>query len=211
MGRYLLRRLGLALCTLWLLSVAVFAVAEVVPGDIAHVILGHFATPDAIAVLRKQMHLDDPAPTRYLRWITGFVTGNWGDSPSNGNVAITGLIPNRLYNSLVLAAAALLVIVPVSITIGVIAALRRDRWHGHHRPGADGRARIHYRHGAAVHIWRMDSCTADRQYRGPGRQPASFAHSPNPALSWLRYTSLLRSEPGSGANGDSRQATCSRR
>jgi peptide/nickel transport system permease protein len=127
MRRYLLRRLGLVLFTLWLLSVAVFAVAEVVPGDIAHVILGHFATPDSIAALRQQMHLNDPAPTRYVRWISGFVTGQWGESPSNGNVAITSLIPDRLYNSLILAAAALLVIVPVSITIGVLAALRRDR------------------------------------------------------------------------------------
>lgn len=127
MTQYLLRRLGLLVLTLWLLSVAVFAVAEVVPGDIAHVILGHFATPDSIAALRAQLHLSDPAPARYIRWISGFLTGNWGNSPSNGNVPITSLIPDRLYNSLVLALAALLVIVPVSISMGVVAALHRDR------------------------------------------------------------------------------------
>jgi len=114
------------LLTLWLMSVIVFAVAEIVPGDVAHTILGQFATPEAIANLRHELGLDYPAPVLYLRWIGGFVTGQWGYSPSF-DAPIASVIPGRLFNSLVLAAAALIVIVPLSIALGTIAALRQDR------------------------------------------------------------------------------------
>jgi peptide/nickel transport system permease protein len=126
MGRYLLRRIGLALLTLWLMSVAVFVVTAVMPGDVARVILGQFATPDAIAALHTQLHLDDPAPLRYVRWITGFLSGNWGTSTSNGGAAIADLLPGRLVNSLILAVVALAVVAPLAIGLGLLAALRRD-------------------------------------------------------------------------------------
>ena len=126
MARFLLRRTALALLTLWLMSVAVFAVTDIMPGDVAHVILGQFATHDAIVALHRQLHLDDPAPLRYLRWITGFITGDWGTSTSNGGAPIASLLPDRLGNSLILAVAALVVIAPLSIALGIIAALRRD-------------------------------------------------------------------------------------
>lgn len=126
MAHFLLRRFALALLTLWLMSVAVFVVADITPGDVAHVILGQFATPQAIAALHKQLHLDDPAPVRYVRWITGFLTGDWGASTSNGGAPIASLLPARLENSLILAVAAMLVIAPISIALGMVAALRRD-------------------------------------------------------------------------------------
>ena len=126
MTRFLLRRLGLMLLTLWLMSIIVFVIAEIVPGDVAHTILGQFATPDAIANLRHELGLDYPAPVLYLRWVAGFITGQWGYSPSF-DASISSLIPNRLFNSLVLAAAALIVIVPLSIALGTVAALRQDR------------------------------------------------------------------------------------
>jgi peptide/nickel transport system permease protein len=115
------------LLTLWLMSVIVFAVAEIVPGDVAHTILGQFATPEAIANLRRELGLDYPAPVLYMRWIGGFVTGQWGYSPSF-DAPISSVIPGRLFNSLVLAVAALIVIVPLSIALGTIAALRQDRF-----------------------------------------------------------------------------------
>jgi len=127
MARYLLRRLGLLLITLWLMSIAVFVLTAVLPGDEAQIILGQFATPGSIAALHKQLHLDDPVVVRYLRWIGGFVTGDWGTSPSNSDAPITSLIPDRLGNSLILAGSALLVIVPTSIALGVTAALRQNR------------------------------------------------------------------------------------
>ena len=127
MARFLARRLGLLLLTLWLMSVLVFVVASILPGDVAHTILGQFATPQEVAGLQHQLGLDYPPPVLYLRWIGGFITGNWGDSPSL-QAPISSLIPNRLFNSLVLAVAALIVIVPLSIAFGALAALRQDRF-----------------------------------------------------------------------------------
>lgn len=126
MTRFLVRRVGLLLLTLWLMSILVFVVTSVLPGDVAQTILGRNATPEAVAGLREQLDLNHPPPVLYLRWITGFVTGDWGDSPSL-RVPISSVLPNRLFNSLVLAVAALIVIVPLSIVLGVIAALRQDR------------------------------------------------------------------------------------
>lgn len=126
MRRYLLRRLGLLLLTLWLMSVAIFTVVQILPGDVAKVILGQFATPGDVAVLRQQYGLDHPLPILYLRWIGGFVTGRWGEAHSLG-VSVISILPARLLNSLILAFVALLFIVPVSIAAGTIAALRRDR------------------------------------------------------------------------------------
>ena len=126
MTRFLARRVGLLLLTLWLMSILVFVVTSVLPGDVAQTILGRNATPEAVAGLRQQLDLDHPPPVLYLRWITGFVTGDLGDSPSL-RVPISSVLPNRLFNSLVLAVAALIVIVPLSIVLGVIAALRQDR------------------------------------------------------------------------------------
>lgn len=126
MRRFIVRRLGLLLVTLWLMSIIVFVSDELVPGDVAHTILGQAATPQAIIALRVQLGLNYPAPVLYLRWIAGFVTGQWGFSPSF-DAPIASLIPGRLGNSLVLAAAALIVLVPLSIGFGMVAALRQDR------------------------------------------------------------------------------------
>jgi peptide/nickel transport system permease protein len=126
MTRFLLRRLGLLLLTLWLMSVIVFVISTILPGDVASVVLGRDASPQALANLRQEWGLDTPAPVQYLHWITGFVTGQWGYARSF-DAPIAELIPGRLGNSLLLAAAALVVIVPLSIALGMIAALRQDR------------------------------------------------------------------------------------
>jgi peptide/nickel transport system permease protein len=123
---FLARRMGLMLLTLWLMSILVFLIASVLPGDAARTILGQNATPDAVAGLREQLDLNHPVPVLYLRWVSGFVTGDWGDSHSL-QVPISSVLPDRLFNSLVLAVAALIVIVPFSIAFGLIAALRQDQ------------------------------------------------------------------------------------
>lgn len=127
MKGFLARRFGLMLLTLWIMSILVFLIASVLPGDVARTILGQSATPEAVAGLREQMELNDPAPVRYFRWVTGFLTGDWGQSHSL-QVPIDSVLPNRLFNSMVLTVATLLVIVPLSIVFGVLAALRRDRF-----------------------------------------------------------------------------------
>lgn len=125
--RFIARRLGLMLVTLWLMSLFVFLISSVLPGDVARTILGQTATPEAVAGLREQMDLNHPAPVLYVRWLTGFVTGDWGRSHSLQS-PITAVLPNRLFNSLVLTFAALIVIVPLSILLGLAAAMRRDRF-----------------------------------------------------------------------------------
>ncbi|MGH2614057.1 MAG: ABC transporter permease [Thermomicrobiales bacterium] len=127
MARFLARRLGLMLLTLWLMSILVFVITMILPGDVAYTILGQSATPEQAAALRRQLGLDHPPLVLYLRWITGFVTGNWGDSHSL-QLPISSVLPNRLFNSLVLAGFSLIVIVPLSIAFGTLAALRRDRF-----------------------------------------------------------------------------------
>jgi len=114
------------LLTLWLMSVLVFLIASVLPGDAARTILGQNATPEAVAGLREQLDLNHPPVTLYLRWISGFVTGDWGNSHSL-QVPISTVLPDRLFNSLVLAVATLIVIVPLSIVFGLLAAMRQDR------------------------------------------------------------------------------------
>ncbi|MBA3276025.1 MAG: ABC transporter permease [Chloroflexia bacterium] len=126
MKGFLARRLGLMLLTLWLMSVLVFLIASVLPGDAARTILGQNATPEAVAGLREQLDLNHPPVTLYLRWISGFVTGDWGNSHSL-QVPISTVLPDRLFNSLVLAVATLIVIVPLSIVFGLLAAMRQDR------------------------------------------------------------------------------------
>src|SRR5437879_4035119 len=80
MARFLLRRLGLVLPALWLVSVLIFALAEIVPGDVARTILGPYATPDQAAALRHQLGADRSVPVRYAAWLGSFVIGRWGDS-----------------------------------------------------------------------------------------------------------------------------------
>lgn len=112
--------------TLWLVSLGVFAVSELLPGDVAIFILGQQATPETLEVLRKQLGLNDPAPLRYLSWLFGFVRGDWGRSLAL-QVPVASLVLSRMANSLVLATLALLVTVPLSILFGLIAALNRGR------------------------------------------------------------------------------------
>jgi peptide/nickel transport system permease protein len=127
MSRFLIRRLVLAVATLWVVSLAVFVTSELLPGDVARHILGQSATPDNVAALQQQLGLNQPAPLRYLHWLAGFVTGQWGTSLAL-RVPLADLVPARLGNSLVLAALALLVTVPISVAAGVLSAMYQDRW-----------------------------------------------------------------------------------
>lgn len=126
MGRFLLRRLGLMLPTLWLVSVLIFGLAEIVPGDVGRTILGPYATPDQVAALRHQLGADRPLAVRYATWLGRFVAGAWGDSMVLHRPA-RALVFTRLGNSLQLALLALGLVVPISITLGVAAGLHENR------------------------------------------------------------------------------------
>src|SRR4249920_3112397 len=92
--RLIAERLLFAFITLAFVSVAVFAATEILPGDVAEVVLGQSATPEAVAGLRAALHLDQPAHTRYFLWLQGLLTGDPGRSLVNG-LPIAELIGSR--------------------------------------------------------------------------------------------------------------------
>jgi len=128
MVRYLLRRFGLILVTLFFASVIIFLISEIIPGDVAQVILGQNATPDTLAALRERLGLMNPPQVRFLKWIGGVLTGHLGESLSMQGVQISDLIVHRGLNSLFLATASTIVLVPVSLILGVIAGLNAEKW-----------------------------------------------------------------------------------
>jgi peptide/nickel transport system permease protein len=125
MVRLIVRRLLLMIPTLLLVSVLVFTLAEILPGDVGRTILGPYATPAQVALKDRQLGVDKPLIERYLTWLGHFVTGHWGISQVN-QLPVRGQVMTALGNSLLLAALALAVIVPLSILLGVAAGLRRD-------------------------------------------------------------------------------------
>ncbi|WP_199730488.1 ABC transporter permease [Amycolatopsis panacis] len=127
LGRFVLRRLLAALLTLFGLSVAVFALVQLLPGNLGRSILGQYATDQQVAALNASLGVDRPFVTRYFDWLSGFLTGNWGMSQRLG-VPAREIVLERLAHSIVLAVAALVVVVPVAIAAGAFAALRRGRF-----------------------------------------------------------------------------------
>jgi peptide/nickel transport system permease protein len=123
--RFIVRRLLFIVPTLLLVSVLIFLMEEIVPGDIGRVILGPYASDQQVAVLDHQLGADKPLVERYASWLGGFVTLHWGESPILQQ-PVFSLTMQRLWNSAQLAALALVIIIPTSILLGVIAALRRD-------------------------------------------------------------------------------------
>jgi peptide/nickel transport system permease protein len=128
MLNFLARRILLLALTLFLASMVVFALTQLLPGDVARLILGRDAQPQAIENLREELGLNEPVPTQYVRWLTGFVGGNWGTSFTGGRAPIRPLVVERLGNSLRLAGLALVISIPLSILLGVIAGLRENSW-----------------------------------------------------------------------------------
>jgi peptide/nickel transport system permease protein len=124
--RYLLRRLGLAIVTLWILSVIVFLAGQVLPGDPGRAVLGPFASRSAVAALDHQIGVDRPLVTQYLSWIGGLLHGNMGTSYTF-RTPVEPFIVSALANSAKLAALALVIIIPLGIAGGVLAALYSGR------------------------------------------------------------------------------------
>ena len=127
MGRFLLRRFGLALVTLWLLSIIVFVAAHVFPGDVGRRILGPFADPAAVASLNRQLGTDQPILSQYWSWLSGAVTGHLGTS-LNYRDSVASLLGRAIGNSAKLGVVAFVLVVPLGILGGIVAALNRDRF-----------------------------------------------------------------------------------
>lgn len=127
MARYILRRLGFIALTMLLASILIFAATQVIPGDIATMILGRFATEEAKSNLRAQLGLNRPLIIQHLGWLWGFLHGDWGRSLST-DAAVRDVVLERLRNSAILAACAFIIYVPLGIVVGLIAGLRRNSW-----------------------------------------------------------------------------------
>jgi len=124
--RLLLRRIGLGLLTLWLVSLVVFAAVLALPGDAATAILGKDATPERVAALRDQLNLDHSVVSQYLHWLGGLLTGDLGTSAATQE-PVSELLSVRVGNSAFLVLVASVVAIPLSLVIGVWTAMRRDR------------------------------------------------------------------------------------
>jgi peptide/nickel transport system permease protein len=125
-GRRILVRIGIGIGTLVAISALVFLGTEALPGDAATAVLGQQATPELLAQYRKDFGLDRPLPTRYWDWLTGFVQGDLGESLPSGE-PVSNLLRDKIRNTAALAIATLVFLIPLSIVLGVLSALRRDR------------------------------------------------------------------------------------
>lgn len=121
------QRLLMGLGLLLAVSVLIFAGTQILPGDVAQSILGQSATPEALANLRADMGLDQPAWKRYFSWLGGLLQGDLGTALSNGQDISTSL-GKRLGNTLFLAFWAALMSVPLAILLGLLAVRYRGRW-----------------------------------------------------------------------------------
>lgn len=125
MGRYLLRRVGTILPTLFFVTVLIFGLQQLLPGDPAVILAGEDRDPAAVAYLREKLHLDDPFPVRYAYWLGGVVKGNLGDSLRIQR-PVTELILEKLPVTTQLALMAMLFAIAIGISAGIVAAVLKD-------------------------------------------------------------------------------------
>jgi peptide/nickel transport system permease protein len=124
--RLLIERILSSLLTLFLVSLLVFSALEILPGDVATRILGRDATPEALAILRERLNLDQPAIVRYGIWLLGLVQGDFGESLVSGRRVVDILGP-RIANTLYLSLYAFILYVPLALLPAIVQAVRRDR------------------------------------------------------------------------------------
>ena len=121
------QRIALGLLTLFIVSIFIAFVVELLPGDITQAILGQSATPETVAAFRAELGIDRPAPERYFEWLKGMLTGDMGKSLANKR-EISELVGRRLSNTLFLGGFAAAIAVPLSLILGVLAVLYRNSW-----------------------------------------------------------------------------------
>jgi len=126
LARMILKRLAMGVATLLIVSAVIFFAVYLLPGDLAEELLGQARTPETVAALRANLGLDRPAGERYLHWLGGVLQGDFGKSLANGR-PISELAGDRIVNTFLLAALAAVVCMPLSLGLGIAAALYRDR------------------------------------------------------------------------------------
>ncbi|QFT57317.1 Glutathione transport system permease protein GsiC [Sulfitobacter sp. THAF37] len=121
------QRLALGILLLFAASILIFAGTSILPGDVAQSILGQSATPEALANLRAELGMNEPALSRYFSWLGGFLQGDLGTALTNGR-DIAESLGGRLKNTLFLAFWAAAISVPLAIFLGLLAVRFKDRW-----------------------------------------------------------------------------------
>jgi peptide/nickel transport system permease protein len=125
MSRYLLNRLAAIIPTIFFVSVIIFALQQLLPGDAAMILAGEDQDPQVIGYLRQKMHLDEPFPVRYAYWIAGVAHGDLGES-LRIQEPVLGLIVQKLPVTLELAAIAMAIALAIGIPAGIISAVCKD-------------------------------------------------------------------------------------
>jgi peptide/nickel transport system permease protein len=126
MLRYVAHRVALGFVSLLLLTMIVYAAAQVLPGNPGRIVLGREATEQAVTEFNERLGMDRPLPVRYLDWLSNAARGDFGANYSDGRPVTDDLVP-ALERSLFLAVYAFVLCIPISILAGVVAALRRGR------------------------------------------------------------------------------------
>jgi peptide/nickel transport system permease protein len=129
-ARLVRRRLAIGVVTLFLVSVVVFLATEVLPGNAASAILGRNATPARVRALELVLHLNRGVFDQYWVWISGLFTGHLGQSLING-LPVWGYVEPKIINSAVLVFVTGVIGALLGVTLGAIAALRKDSWFDH--------------------------------------------------------------------------------
>lgn len=117
-------RSGLGLVTIVIVSIVVFASTQVLPGNAAYAVLGHYATEARVRIVEAQLHLNRPAVVQYWDWLTGVLTGHFGISLADG-VPVSSLVGPRIVNSAVLVLLSGTIGTIIAVILGSIAAVRR--------------------------------------------------------------------------------------
>jgi peptide/nickel transport system permease protein len=127
MLKFILIRLALGILSLLAVTVLIFVATEILPGDVASAVLGQGATPETLAAYRLELGLDRPAYVRYFEWFSGALQGDLGQSMTNKREILPELM-RKFKNTLFLAGVAALIAVPLSVGLGIIAAINEGKW-----------------------------------------------------------------------------------
>ncbi len=125
MGRFLLHRLATIVPTLFFVTILIFGLQQLLPGDPAMILAGEDRDPNVVAYLRAKLRLDEPLPIRYLHWIGGVLQGDLGDS-LRIQKPVRELIGEKLPVTLQLATMAMVIALVIGISAGVISAVAKD-------------------------------------------------------------------------------------
>jgi peptide/nickel transport system permease protein len=128
--RYVFKRLLYLIAILWALTVVVFGITQVLPGNVAKMIVGQFQDPQAIAAIEQKLGLNDPLPVQYWRWFSRVLHGDLGDSLVMQR-PITPIVVDAFGNTLTLALISIVCVAVIGIGLGVLGAIRHGQWPDH--------------------------------------------------------------------------------